>query len=90
MSKPDYLTPERAAELIPPNVVDSALLCPHCNHLLYVGEKLAGPGRLPRPKRARRKGASKATPPTAGPRPSPPPAEHYLDPAPKRSGTAGC
>lgn len=59
MPKPDYATPQRLGELIPPDLVHNALLCPHCNHLLYVGEKSGSQPRA-RPKRAPRKGASRA------------------------------
>lgn len=62
MPKPDYATPERLAELIPPNVVHTALLCPHCNHVLYVGEK-SPPRYRSRTVATRRKGASRAKPP---------------------------
>lgn len=57
--KPDYLTPERAADLIPLGRIDGHLLCPHCRHVLYVGQKL---GSHPRPghKKSARKGASRA------------------------------
>lgn len=63
MPKPGYATPEKLAELIPPGLVAGTLLCPHCNHWLYVGQKLAASPDGPRHKRAPRKGASRSKPP---------------------------
>lgn len=63
MPKPDYATPERLGELIPPNLVHNALLCPHCRHVLYVGEKLLTPADRPQTRRPPKKGASRSKPP---------------------------
>lgn len=69
--KPDYLSPERAAELIPQGRVKQALLCPHCNMVLYVGERPHKRGRR-KPASGSRRGASRAKRPVPAPTPTPP------------------
>jgi len=63
MARPVYLTPERAAELIAAGTVPGHLLCPHCRHVLYVGEKPPASGSRRRHKVASKKGVSRAKPP---------------------------
>lgn len=62
--KPDYLTPDRAAELIAHGTVPGHLLCPHCRHVLYVGVKNSPRGEKTRPRKPSPKGASRSKRPT--------------------------